>query len=449
MQQTFMKEKRVLPLVVSMSLPMVISMAVNSMYNIVDSYFVAMMSEDAMTALALVYPVQNIITAIGVGFGVGINAAVAFYLGAQDDRLSSKAASLGFFLSIIHGLVLTFVSVAFTPMFVSMFSSQQSVIDLAVIYSARAFMFSIVITAGIAFEKIFQAAGKMKITMVGMMCGFIANIVLDPLMIFGIGVFPKLGIAGAAYATGIGQILTFVIYMTAYKAGKLPVKISVRDLWLDMSMIKRLYSVGIPATLNMALPSLLISALNGILAGFSQGYVLVLGVYYKLQTFIYLTANGIIQGIRPLIGYNYGAGEIGRVRKIYITALYLVAFVMALGNIFSWVLPDKLIGLFTANEDTVKIGIEALHVISFGFIVSSVSITASGTLEGLGKGIASLWISLLRYMIIIVPAALILSRLSGAEGVWWSFPVAESITAVFAYFIYRKVMEKIDNHENE
>ncbi len=449
MQQTFMKEKKILPLVISMSLPMVISMAVNSMYNIVDSYFVAMMSEDAMTALALVYPVQNLITAIGVGFGVGINAAVAFYLGAEDDRLSAKASSMGLGLSVLHGIILTIVTVSCMPFFIGMFSSSKAVVELSLIYSNRAFMFSIIITTGIAFEKIFQAAGKMKITMVGMMCGFIANIVLDPLLIFGVGVFPKLGIAGAAYATGIGQTLTLIVYIAAYRIGKLPVKLSLRDSRPEAYLVKRLYAVGIPATLNMALPSLLISALNGILAGFSQGYVLVLGVYYKLQTFIYLTANGIIQGIRPLIGYNYGAGEIGRVRSIYVTALYLAAVVMAVGTVFSWVMPDVLIGFFTSNEETVKIGVEALHVISFGFIVSAVSITASGTLEGLGKGTASLYISLSRYMVVIIPAAFLMSRAAGASGVWLAFPIAEFITAAFAYCIYRREMKKIDVHDQE
>lgn len=193
----------------------------------------------------------------------------------------------------------------------------------------------------------------------------------------------------------------------------------------------------------MALPSLLITALNGILSEFSGSYVLVLGVYYKLQTFIYLTANGLIQGIRPIIGYNYGAGEHKRVKQIYNTALLLSAIIMALGTALSWIMPSTLFGMFTANPATLKLGVTALNIISIGFIVSAVSVTSSGALEGLGKGMPSLWISLFRYIIIIIPAAFVFSRFFGAVGVWISFPFAEFVTAVFAYFIYHKASKRI------
>lgn len=440
MTQTFMKEQKILPLVLSMSLPMVISMAVNSLYNIVDSYFVAKLSEDAMTALALVYPVQNLITAIAVGFGVGINACVAFYLGAEDRLQADRAASQGVVLSIFHGILLTAVCIGGMPMFLRMFSSDAVVIDMALSYSVRAFLFAVMVTVGIAFEKIFQAAGMMKVSMISMICGFVTNIVLDPLMIFGIGPFPRMEISGAAYATGIGQMVTFLVYVIVYAAGRLPVQVSYKKLVRDRKLLVRLYGVGIPATLNMALPSLLISALNGILAGFSQSYVLVLGVYYKLQTFIYLTANGIIQGIRPLVGYNYGAGELARVRGIFSVTLKLTAGVMAAGTLLSWIMPHALMGLFTTQEATLQIGVTALHYISSGFIVSAVSITVSGVLEGLGKGMQSLLVSLSRYLVIIIPAALLLSRLFGAEGVWMAFAVAEFVTAGFAFAVYRKAV---------
>lgn len=440
MTQTFMKEKKILPLVLSMSLPMVISMAVNSLYNIVDSYFVAKLSEEAMTALALVYPVQNLITSIAVGFGIGINACVAFYLGADDKLKANNAASSGVFLSIIHGILLMIFCIGGMPLFVRMFSSDEVVIGMAMAYSRRAFAFAIMVTVGIAFEKIFQATGRMKVSMISMICGFVTNIVLDPLMIFGIGPFPRMEISGAAYATGIGQTVTLLVYLGVYAGGSLSVQVSRKKLAWDRKLMIRLYGVGIPATLNMALPSVLISALNGILAGFSQSYVLVLGVYYKLQTFIYLTANGIIQGIRPLVGYNYGAGELERVHKIFSVTLKLTAGVMAAGMLFSWILPHTLIGLFTTQESTVSIGVTALHYISFGFIVSAVSITVSGVLEGLGKGSQSLLVSLARYLIIIVPAAFLLSRIFGAKGVWMAFAIAEFITAGFAYAVYRKAV---------
>ncbi len=438
MDQSFMKEKNILPLVLSMSLPMVISMAVNSLYNIIDSYFVAKVSEDAMTALALVYPVQNLINAIAIGFGIGINAAIAFYLGAGDQRRADIAVTQGVFFSLIHGVLLTVICMAGMPLFLKNFSSDESITSLALLYSNRVFFFAPVICLELAFEKLFQAAGQMKISMFSMMCGCVANIILDPIMIFGIGDLPPMGIAGAAYATGIGQCITLAVYLLFYAFRRPPVHISLKHMRPDTAVLGKLYSVGISATLNLALPSLLISALNGVLTDFSEKYVLVLGVYYKLQTFIYLTANGIIQGIRPLMGYNFGAGEHGRVKKIFRTALIMNMGIMLLGTLLSWIIPGQLIDLFTDNTETISIGITALHIISLGFIISAVSITCSGALEGLGRGYPSLLISLLRYVIVIIPAAFVLSRFFGADGVWCAFCVTEFITAGFSMIVYKK-----------
>mgnify|MGYP004652908185 CR=1 FL=1 len=438
MNQTFMKEKKILPLVLSMALPMVLSMAVNSLYNIVDSYFIAKLSEDAMTALSLVYPVQNLITSVAVGFGVGINASIAFCLGAKEQKEADKAASQGLLLNLIHGILLAILCLVGMPAFLSMYTSNANVLSLALTYGNLAFLFSPVITVGITYEKIFQAIGWMKETMICMLVGFVANIILDPLLIFGIGFFPKWGIWGAAFATGSGQVLTLLAYLIYYYRRDRMVRIDFADCKPESAMVKRLYGVGIPATLNMALPSFLISVLNGILAGFSETYVLVLGVYYKLQTFIYLSANGIVQGIRPLVGYNYGAGEGKRVRSIYSTALTLSAFIMVFGTAVSWLIPGKLFGLFTSNADTLALGTQALRIISIGFIISAISVTTSGSLEGMGMGMPSLIISLMRYAIVIMPAAFLFSHLLGATGVWMAFPIAEIITGITSYLIWCK-----------
>ena len=310
MNDTFMKEKPVLPLILSMAMPMVLSMLVNSLYNIIDSFFVAQISEEAMTALSLVYPVQNFINAVGIGFGVGINAVIAFYLGAGDNKKADQAATQGLVLAMIHGVVLTVCGITMMPAFLGMFTSSKTVIELGIHYSVIAFSFTLIIVVGVTFEKIFQAVGNMKTTMISLMCGCIINIVLDPVLIFGYGPFPEMGIEGAALATGIGQALTLTIYLVVYFVRPIRVHIRRQYILLSKKMVIKLYSIGIPATLNLALPSLLISALNAILATYSEVYILVLGIYYKLQTFIYLPANGIVQGMRPLIGYNYGAGEV-------------------------------------------------------------------------------------------------------------------------------------------
>ena len=300
MNQTFMKEKKILPLVLSMSLPMVLSMLVNSLYNIIDSYFVAKISENAMTALSLVYPLQILINAVAVGLGIGLNTAASFYLGAQNHEKADDAASLGMVLSVIHGFVLTFICILIVPSFLHLFTQDEAIISYALTYSYIVFAFTTPITISIAMEKVFQAEGQMVITMTTMLCGCITNIILDPIFIFGLGPVPEMGIAGAAWATGIGQIVPMVLYFIIYLKKPLPLRLRIRKGMFDRKLYGRIYGVGIPAALNMALPSLMITALNGILASFSAVYVLVLGIYYKLQTFIYLTANGIVQGIRPI-----------------------------------------------------------------------------------------------------------------------------------------------------
>ena len=314
-----MKERAILPLVLTMSLPMVLSMLVSSLYNIVDSYFVAKISEDAMTALSLVFPVQNFINAVTIGFSIGVNAVISYFLGAQEQEKANSAASQGLLLSAIHGVILTVGCIAAMPAFLRMFTDDELVISLGLRYSNIAFAFAVVIALGMCFEKIYQAVGKMTVAMVCVLSGCIANIILDPVLIFGLGPFPELGIEGAALATGIGQSLSLVIYLVVYLLRPLPLRLSLKCLSFRGALTGRLYAIGVPATLNLALPSLLVSALNIILSGFSQTYVVILGIYYKLQTFLYLPANGIIQGIRPLVGYNYGAGEHRRVSRIYTT----------------------------------------------------------------------------------------------------------------------------------
>ena len=442
MDEKFMKEKPVLPLILSMTLPMVLSMLVNSLYNIIDSFFVAQISEEAMTALSLVYPVQNFINAVGIGFGVGINAVIAFYLGARDNRKADQAATQGLVLAVIHGVVMTVCCIAMMPAFLGMFTSSKTVIELGVRYSVIAFAFTLIIIVGVTFEKIFQAVGNMKTTMISLMCGCITNIVLDPVLIFGYGLFPAMGIEGAALATGIGQTLTLAIYLVVYFVRPIRVHIRMQHILPGKGMVLKLYSIGIPATLNLALPSLLISALNSILAAYSEVYILVLGIYYKLQTFIYLPANGIVQGMRPLIGYNYGAGENKRVSQIYKIVLCMSGIIMVLGTVICLLIPGQLMELFTHTEATIQAGETALRIIGAGFIVSAVSVTSSGALEGLGKGTPSLLISLCRYVVVIIPVAFLLSRLFGAVGVWNAFWITEAITAIISLFIYRKAIAK-------
>ena len=442
MNDTFMKEKPIFPLLTSMALPMVISMLVNALYNIVDSLFVARISEEAMTALSLVYPVQNLINAIAIGFSVGISALISLHMGAGNKEKADTAATHGMVLSLIHGVIISIVCTAIMPHFLRSFTSDESVIAMGLTYSRIAFMFAVVIMAAMSFEKIFQAVGRMNVTMIGLMGGSVCNIILDPLLIFGIGPFPEMGIAGAALATGIGQAVALVIYLVVYSTTESPVHLRRKALRPDLSLEGRLYAIGVPAILNLALPSLLVTFLNGLLAAFSESYVVVLGIYYKLQTFLYLPANGIVQGMRPLIGYNYGARQHARVKKLYELTLIMSAAIMAAGTLICLFASRPLMQLFTSNPETITIGQTALRIICLGFVVSAVSTTSSGALEGLGKGTESLVISLCRYLLFIMPLAAVLCHFLGANGVWHAFWITEVLSALVAYPVYRRAVGK-------
>lgn len=442
MNQSYMKEKPVFPLLMSMALPMMLSMLVSALYNIIDSFFVAKISEASMTALSLVFPVQNLINAVSVGFAIGINSAVAFYLGAEKQGSADTAATAGILLNGLHGLLLMTAGLLLMPNFLQLFTNDPAVLEMGLQYSNIVLLFTLPNIIAISFEKIFQAVGKMTVSMVSMICGCVTNIILDPLMIFGIGFFPEMGIRGAAIATGIGQTVSMVIYLIFYFRRPISVKFRLLPGGVNRSLLFRLYAVGVPATLNMALPSLLVSVLNSVLSAYGSAYVLVLGAYYKLQTFLYLSANGIVQGMRPLIGYNYGAGIYKRVRRLHSTGLAMILGIMLLGTALCLAAPARLIALFTANQDTIALGVTAIRIISAGFFVSGISVTVSGTLEGLGMGSPSLAISLCRYVLFIIPGALLLSRTMGATGVWCAFGISECLTALVSAGIYRYVSQK-------
>ena len=393
-----------------------------------------------MTALSLVFPIQNFVNSVAVGFGIGINVMIAFCLGSKEQLKAEKAASQGVLLSVVHGIILSILGILIMPPFLKLFTHSENVLSLGLRYSNIVLLFAVIINAEVTFEKYFQAMGMMVVSMLSMLCGCILNIILDPILIFGLGPFPRLGIEGAAIATGIGQCSTLLIYILFYIFKELPVKIHKNLLRPEKTVCLRLYGVGIPAALNMALPSLLISALNGILAAISETGVVILGIYYKLQTFLYLSVNGMIQGMRPLIGYNYGAKEYKRVNKIYRLALTIAIGIMAVGTLLFMFTPETFMKMFTTQTTTISTGASALRIISCGFIVSSVSVVSSGALEGLGKGNESLAVSLLRYLVIIVPLAFVLSRFLGVTGVWHAFWITETVTAFVAYGIYRKAL---------
>ena len=410
MDQEFMKEKPVMPLVISMALPMTFSMLVNALYNIIDSYFVAQISEDAMTALSLVFPLQNLVNAVVIGFAIGINATMAYYLGAQKQQLADKTASLGMLLNMLHGLVLAAICIAVMPAFLGMFTKQAGIIGMGVQYSDIVFLFAVPNAAALCFEKIFQAVGRMKTSMFCMLLGCVTNIVLDPLLIFGIGIFPAMGIRGAAIATGIGQIVSLAGYLSAYYWKPIPAKVKVRNMKPEKQLCKKVYSIGIPATLSLALPSVQVSALNAILAVYSASYVLVLGAYFKLQTFVYMAIFGLNNALIPIVAFNIGAKHADRIKKVIRLSGAYSALIGLVGLVIMEMLPVQLISAFAPSEEMFSLGVTALRILGLSFVFGGVSVMTCYALQGFSRGISRLIISALRQVIILLPLASVLGQ---------------------------------------
>ena len=355
-QNNKMGEKPVLSLLFSMSLPMMLSMLVQSLYNIVDSMYVSWLGTEALTAVSLAYPLQNIVTAVSVGIGVGISSALSISLGEKNQEKANETATMGMALTLVHCVLFIIFGLVVTRPFLQLFTDSPEILENACDYTYVVLCASFGSLLQIALEKIYQGIGAMKTTMVLLATGCIINIILDPILIFGLLGFPAMGVRGAAIATVIGQIGAFLLYVVVYLHRNPGVTIHPRYLKKNWKLVRKIYSVGIPSSMMLMMPSLLVSVLNGILAAFSQVYVAVLGIYFKLQTFIYMPANGMIQGMRPIIGYNYGAGQYERVRQTIRYCLLGTAAIMLLGTILSLAVPGGILQLFQADAELLAEG---------------------------------------------------------------------------------------------
>lgn len=443
--QTRMRTKPIFPLLVSMALPMMFSMMIQSLYNIIDSIFVAKLGSDAFTAVSLIFPLQNLVLAVAVGFGVGVNSCIAIATGSQDIKRAENAAMSGILLNILHSVLFILFGIFATRPFLQMFTTNEAILNMGSQYGYIVLCLSFGCLIQVCYEKIFQALGNMNITMIVLSVGAVINIILDPIFIFGYLGFPAMRVAGAAIATVCGQISGLFIYIFYYhkKKDSILLQISLKGFSPRIQIIRQLYTVGIPSSIMIALPSILISSLNSMLVRFSSVHVAVLGIYYKLQTFIYLPSGGIVQGMRPIVGFNYGAGEMDRVKKTLDLSLVFTAAIMLVGTLLSLIIPEQLLLMFNANEETLKIGIPALRIISLGFLISSFGVIYSGAFEALGKGLSSLIISLLRQLVIILPLSGLLIPLIGPTGVWITLPIAESIASAISILLIRRTLRKL------
>ncbi|WP_343209287.1 MATE family efflux transporter [Anaerolentibacter hominis] len=439
-----MRSRPVFPLLMSMAVPPMVSMLIQSMYNIVDSIFVARLGEDALTAVSLAFPLQNLVLSVAVGLGVGLNALMARNLGARDQKEVDRAASHGMVLTAIHSIGFVLFGLLFIRPFFHMFTEDAGIFEMGCRYSYIVICLSFGSLFHITIEKIFQAVGNMVVPMILQAVGAVVNIILDPIMIFGLFGFPALGVTGAAVATIIGQLVACglsVLLLVRHNHG---IHIQLKGFRFEKRIVKSIYSVAIPSGLMTAMPSILIGALNGIVTVVSQSAVAVLGVYFKLQTFVYMPANGVVQGMRPIVSYNYGAGEEKRLYHTLRAAFLSILVIMTAGTALFLFLTVPILRLFDAGESMRAIGIPALRIISLGFPVSAVGIVLSGAFEALGRGGESLVISLLRQLLIIIPLSAAAVKITGLTGVWVSFPVAETAAALAGTLLFLRFKKKLN-----
>lgn len=445
--ENLMGTKKITPLLLSMSIPPMISMMIQALYNIVDSIFVARLSPDALTAVSLAFPMQNLVLALAVGFGIGLNACIARRLGAKNYKAVEQTATHGFILTVLHSITFILIGIFLTKPFISFFAQNENILNMACSYTYIVIICSFGQLFHLYAEKIFQATGNMITPMFIQGLGAIINIILDPILIFGLLGFPAMGIAGAAIATVTAQIITCGISFILFFQKKNPVKLNFKGFKFNGAIVRNIYAIAIPSSLMIALPSMLVGILNGILIGLSDFGVGVFGIYNKLQTFIYMPAGGIIQGLRPIMSYNYGAKNYKRMRESVKSALTICTVIMVLGTLLFMAVPEGIISLFNDDPEILKIGVSALRIISTGFVISTISIVLCGAFEALGKGMLSLKVSLIKSLLIIPPAAFILSRFIGLKGVWIAFPIAEITASLAALILYKKFSKEIYPHK--
>ena len=445
MQKTenIMGTKKVMPLLISMSVPPMISMLIQALYNIVDSMYVARVSEDALTAVSIAFPLQNLIIAVSCGFGIGLSSCVARALGAKDEKEVTSAATHGFLLSGVHWLLFVLMGLFVTGPFLRNFTDSPQIYEMSCQYTQIVLCFSIGSMYHLYAEKLFQATGSMVLPMIFQGAGAIFNIILDPIFIFGWFGIPAMGVKGAAIATVASQILAAALSMIFFLKKCTSVRIHLKGFRFEKNMLWKIYTVAIPSAIMMSLPSVLVAALNSVLSAFSATAIAVFGLYIKIQTFVYMPANGVIQGMRPIMSYNYGAGNRKRMKETLKASLEAAGVIMTLGTVLFMAFPQGIMQLFNANAEMLEIGVPMLRIIAIGFIISTVGCVLSGAFEALGKGVQSLVVSLLRQLIIIIPLSAVLSKTAGLYGVWATFPAAELIAAVIGCSLYRNFMKKL------
>ena len=430
-------------LLISMSVPMMISMVVQALYNVVDSIFVAQISEKALTAVSLAFPVQNLMIALAVGTGVGINALVSRRLGEKNYEAANSTADNGIFLNAVHFLLFLALGLFFVPLYFSFQTQDAEIIAYGIDYLQVICVFSIGVFMQVSMERLLQSTGRTLFTMGTQATGAILNIILDPIFIFGWFGVPAMGTRGAAIATVIGQIVAASLAFFFNVRFNKEITLSFKGFRPDMQTIKKIYSIGGPSILMQAVGSFLNLSLNNILIRFTPTATAVFGVYFKLQSFIFMPVFGLNNGMVPIIAYNYGADQKDRIKQaITLSKRYAMA-IMFIGAAIFLLMPGTLLQLFNASDEMLEIGIPALRIISLCYVAAGYSIVSGSVYQAFGRGGLSLWVSMIRQVVVLLPAAYLLSLLGNVSFVWWAFPIAEVFALVMSMYFNKKIDKEV------
>ena len=429
-------------LLFSMSLPMILSMLVQALYNIVDSIFVAQIGETALAAVSLAFPVQNLIIAVSVGTGVGVNALLSRSLGEKNQENANLAAVNGLFVFFLSYLLFAVFGLFFARMYFTVQTSNPEIIEQGTIYLSICSIFSFGIFLEIALERIMQSTGRTIYNMITQGLGAIINIILDPILIFGLFGFPRMGILGAAVATVIGQIIAMLLLLYFNIRKNSDVNLNMRRFRPDTAIIAEIYRVGLPSIIMQSISSVMTFGVNKILLLFSETAVSVFGIYFKLQSFIFMPVFGLNNAMVPIVAYNYGAARKDRIMKTIRSSVTAAVVIMLAGLAIFQIFPEQLLYLFDASEHMMGIGVPALRIISLSFLFAGYCIVIGSVFQALGNGVYSLITSAARQLVCILPAAWLFASVFGLHAVWYAFPLAEIISVVLTTLLFRRIYQK-------
>ena len=437
-------------LIISMALPMMISMLVQALYNVVDSIFVARLGEDALSAVTYAFPLQNLMIAVGSGTGVGMNALLSRSLGEKRFDKSDSAANMGIFLTFCSYIAFLLFSIFGSHWAISVqLGSSSSASAADIIKNGHAYL-SIVTGLSLGlffqmnFERLLQSTGRTQLSMISQTTGAVINIIFDPIMIFGLFGFPKLGVAGAAYATVLGQSIAAILGLIMNIKFNSDIHISWKSiLHPNLDTIKRIYIVGVPSILMMSIGSVMTYCMNMILTAFSTTATAVFGVYFKLQSFFFMPVFGLNNGLIPVLAYNYGARRKDRIDEALKFSFGVAITIMLIGTLIMNLFPDVLLGFFNADEAMLEIGIPAQRIISLCFPLAAIGIISGSIFQAFSQSIYSLIISLVRQLVVLVPVAWLLAQTGDVTNVWWAFPIAEGASVILSGIFFRKIYGQV------